>query len=251
MPTFQSEGLNISYEQYGSGEPILLIHGFASNGKVNWVSTGWVAYLAEAGYAPITIDNRGHGESEKLYDKAYYPAREMAKDAKNLIHYLGLGPIPIMGYSMGARICGFLAMDHPELVSSVVLGGLGANIFVGLGNSSEIEDALLAPSLAEVKNPVGRTFRKFAEFTKSDLRALAACMGSSRSPLSRQDVAKILAPTLVAIGDLDDVGGAGAPLAEALPNGKLLELEGLDHMKATGDIKFKSGVVEFLSDLPR
>lgn len=251
MPEFQSEGLTIAYEQYGSGQPILLIHGFASNGKVNWVGTGWIAFLEEAGFAPITIDNRGHGASEKVYDKALYPAEEMAKDAQNLIRHLGLGPIPVMGYSMGARISAFLAIQSPELVSALILGGLGENIFVGLGNASDIEAALLAPSLADVQHPVGRMFRKFAEFTKSDLKALATCMGSSRSPLTRQDVAKILAPTLVAIGELDDVGGAGAPLVAALPNGKLLEIEGRDHMQATGDKKFKSGVVEFLNQLPK
>ena len=63
-----SDDVEIAYEVHGEGEPILLIHGFASNGKVNWGSTGWIELLTRAGRQAIVIDNRGHGKSTKLHD---------------------------------------------------------------------------------------------------------------------------------------------------------------------------------------
>lgn len=67
MPTFTSEGYEIAFSIYGEGPTVLLVHGFASNGKVNWVDTGWVEELVEAGYRVVTIDNRGHGKSQKKF----------------------------------------------------------------------------------------------------------------------------------------------------------------------------------------
>lgn len=251
MGRFVSEGIEIAYESYGSGQPIILVHGFASSGAINWVNTGWVSTLAEAGFAPVTIDNRGHGFSEKLYDPELYPARVMARDVAGLIDHLELnethGPVPIMGYSMGARICAFVSMQNPHKVSTAIFGGLGINMIHGLGGSQDIVEGLLAPKLADVKSPAGRMFRIFAEHTKSDLKALAACMQSSRDPISAEKLSKILLPVLVAVGDQDTIGGSPQELADILPRGEALIIEGRDHMRATGDKKFKSGVVDFLS----
>lgn len=249
MPQFTSDGLEIAYETYGSGTPVLLIHGFASNGKVNWLDTGWVEVLNDAGYQVITIDNRGHGESEKSYDPEVYPARKMARDAAHLIEHLGLGPVPVMGYSMGARISAFLALDFPEHASAVIFGGLGINLVRGMSNSEDIAEALLAPSLADVTHPVGRAFRKFADHTRSDLKALAACVGSSRDKVTEEDVRRIDVPALVVAGSEDDVAGSPEELAALLPQGQAVVIEGRDHMRATGDRKYKQVVLDFLSDL--
>ena len=84
MPKFSSDGVEIAFLDEGAGEPVLLIHGFASNRQVNWVDTGWTGTLLRAGYRVIALDNRGHGESEKLYDEAAYGAAIMAEDARRL-----------------------------------------------------------------------------------------------------------------------------------------------------------------------
>ena len=70
MASFQSDGVEIAYEVAGEGAPVLLIHGFASNARVNWRDTQWIRTLVEAGHRVIAYDNRGHGKSGKLYDKA-------------------------------------------------------------------------------------------------------------------------------------------------------------------------------------
>lgn len=246
VPTFQSEGIEIAYESHGEGPPVILVHGFASNGQVNWLDTGWVETLTDAGYRAITIDNRGHGRSEKLYDAAYYPARTMAHDVVNLIDHLDLGSAVLMGYSMGARISAFAALDAPDKVRAVIFGGLGINMIHGMSDSEEIIEGLLAPSLSDVTHKTARQFRIFADHTGSDRKALAACMASSRAKVSAQDVSRITVPALVAVGSDDDVGGAPEPLAELMPHGEALVIERRDHMRATGDPQFKKGVLAFL-----
>lgn len=246
MPDFISQSVRIAYQTYGEGPPLVLVHGFASNGYVNWVQTGWVQTLTEAGYMAITLDNRGHGESEKPHDPEAYPARTMAHDVINLIDHLGLEHAGLIGYSMGARISAFAALDAPQKVATAVFGGLGINMIKGLTNSNDIIDGLRAPTLDAVKTPAGRQFRIFAEHTKSDLEALAACMASSRVRISAEDVGHIAAPVLVAVGSDDDIGGDPQALADLMPRGEALVIERRDHMRATGDPQFKRGVLSFL-----
>ena len=94
-----------------TGDPVLLIHGFASSVRTNWIEPGWVSLLTGRGFRVVAFDNRGHGESEKLYDRALYSAPLMAEDARRLMDHLGIPRADVMGYSMGARIAAFLALD--------------------------------------------------------------------------------------------------------------------------------------------
>ncbi|MFE1602874.1 alpha/beta fold hydrolase [Methylobacterium sp. ID0610] len=254
MQTFDSAGVPIAYidvaPEGGAGDPVLLIHGFASNHKVNWVSTGWVRTLTEAGYRVIALDNRGHGESGKLYEPDAYASDLMAEDACRLLDHLGLPRADVMGYSMGARITAFLALMRPERVRSALLGGLGIHLVEGRGLPSGISDAMEAPSSAEVTDPVARSFRIFAEQTRSDLHALAACMRGSRQTLSRGEVAQIEVPTLVAVGTTDHIAGSGPALAALIPNARALDIPNRDHNLAVGDKVHKQGVLAFLAERP-
>jgi len=81
------------------GEPILLIHGFASNAATNWVDPLWVRTLTQDGRRVIAIDNRGHGQSEKLYEPERYGAPEMARDSVRLLDHLGIDKVDVLGYS--------------------------------------------------------------------------------------------------------------------------------------------------------
>src|SRR6187200_2678091 len=113
MPRFHHGALEIAYPDEGEGEPIVLVHGFASTKEVNWLQPGWIATLTGAGRRVIALDNRGHGESSKLYELADYHTTRMASDVRALIAHLGLRRADVMGYSMGARIAAFLAFEHP------------------------------------------------------------------------------------------------------------------------------------------
>jgi pimeloyl-ACP methyl ester carboxylesterase len=250
MKRFRHDDVEIAFLDEGEGEPMVLVHGFASNAEVNWVHPGWMTTLTRAGRRAIALDVRGHGASTKLYDPAAYHSAVMAEDVRALIDHLGFERADVMGYSMGARICAFLALAHPQRVRSVVLGGLGSRLVEGVGLPQSIAEALEAPSINDVDDPVGEMFRVFAEQTQSDLKALAACIRGSRQTVTRDDVAQIKAPTLVAVGTRDMIAGSAQELAAMLPNGKALDIPERDHMLSVGDKVYKAGVLDFLARRP-
>jgi pimeloyl-ACP methyl ester carboxylesterase len=250
MPSFDSDGLEIAYVDEGEGDPILLIHGFASNMEVNWIGTGWVQTLTRAGRRVVAFDNRGHGKSDKVYDPGFYTIAAMAGDASRLLDHLGIARADVMGYSMGARIGAVLALQEPERVRSLVLGGVAENLMGVTGQSEQIAAALEAPSAADVMGPMPLMFRTFAERTGGDLKALAACMRSPRTVLTPADLARLTMPVLLAVGSADEVAGSPGRMAELLPSGKVLIIQGRDHNRAVGDKVFKEGVLAFLADRP-
>jgi pimeloyl-ACP methyl ester carboxylesterase len=250
MPSFQHGAVDIAYLDDGEGEPIVLVHGFASTKEVNWVNPGWVATLKGASRRVVALDNRGHGASTKLYEPADYRTELMAADVAALIEHLGLRRADVMGYSMGARIVAFLAQARPDLVRSVILGGLGYHLVDGVGLPESIAEALEAPSLADVADPQGRQFRAFADQTRSDRRALAACIRGSRQTMTREAAAALRLPVLVAVGTRDDVAGSPEALAALIPGAQALPIPDRDHMLAVGDRVFKNAVLEFLKGRP-
>ncbi len=250
MKHFSHDGFDLAFLDRGAGDPVLLIHGFASTHHVNWVVPGWVKTLSDAGYRAIAIDNRGHGLSTKSYEPSDYAPARMAGDAAALLRHLGIERAHVMGYSMGARISAFLALEEPAMVATLVFGGLGSGMVDGVGDWDPIADALLAEDPATVADPRGRAFRAFADQTRSDRRALAACISTSRQELTEADMHRIYQPTLVAVGTRDDIGGSPGMLAAMMPNAEAFAIEGRDHMLAVGDRSFKARVLDFLARHP-
>lgn len=250
MPTFRHGPVEIAFLDEGEGEPIVLVHGFASNKEVNWVATRWVATLTRARRRVIAPDMRGHGASTKFYDPAAYHTLVMADDVRALLDHLGLGWADILGYSMGARIAAFLALGDPERVRSAILGGLGIRLVESAGLPENIAEALEAPSAADVHDPKARVFRDFAEETGSDRAALAACIRGSRQTLTRAEAGRIGVPVLVAVGTKDDVAGSPHELAALIPDAQAVDIPRRDHMRAVGDRVFKQAVLAFLGGRP-
>jgi pimeloyl-ACP methyl ester carboxylesterase len=252
MPTFSSDGVDIAFIDDGprDGAPILLIHGFASNLTTNWVAPLWVKFLTGHGRRVIAMDCRGHGNSAKLYTQDAYGSPLMAEDARRLLDHLSIVRADVMGYSMGARITAFLAMNHPSRVRAAIFGGMGINMVRGLAGTGPIAHALEADSIDDVTNPTARTFRTFAEATKGDLKALAMCIRSARAVISAEMLATIQCPVLVAVGTDDVIGGSATELAAVIPGAQALELAGRDHMRAVGDRTYKAGVEAFLLSRP-
>jgi pimeloyl-ACP methyl ester carboxylesterase len=247
MQSFDSGGVRIAFIDEGEGEPVLLIHGFASNVATNWVDPGWVATLTRAGRRVIAYDNRGHGQSEKLYEPGLYGAPAMAEDGRRLLDHLGIAGADVIGYSMGARIAAFLLLRHDDRVKRAVLAGMGINLVRGMVGTGPLARALEAPSIDDVENETARSFRAFAERTRSDLKALAACMRGPREKITVEQLGAIGVPTLIAVGSEDVIGGSGAALASLIPDAQFLDIAGRDHMKAVGDARLKQGVLDFLT----
>lgn len=244
---------DIEIAWYEAGNPdgiaVLLIHGFASNAHVNWVFPGWFKTLDQAGYRVIALDNRGHGESGKPHDPEAYRPELMAADAAGLLESLKIKSAHVIGYSMGARISAFLSIARPDLVRSVVFGGLGLGMVEGVGDWDPIAEALLAPSIDDVSDERGKMFRAFADQTKSDRQALAACIRAARTLVSREDLARLAMPALVGVGTRDDIAGSAQGLAHLIPHARPLDIPNRDHMLAVGDKVFKAGVLKFFADV--
>src|ERR1700760_659147 len=247
MPSFHHGAVEIAYLDEGEGDPIVLVHGFASSKNVNWGYPTWVSDLKKSGRRVIAFDNRGHGDSSKLYDSAEYEITIMASDIAALMDHLKLDRADVMGYSLGSRMTAVLARSEPHRFRSAIFGGIGIGLIEGGGPGENVVRALEADSLDDVADPVGRTFRAFADQTRSDRKALAACLRGSRRLMTEAEAADIKVPVLIAVGTTDEIAGSAAELGAIIPGAKVLDIPGRDHMRAVGDKVYKSGVLEFLA----
>lgn len=252
MRNFQSGDLRIAFiDEPPAGsdrdEPVLLVHGFASSHAVNWVFPMWVKTLTGDGRRTVALDNRGHGRSDKPYDPARYHTRLMAQDCLRLLDHLHIHRADVMGYSMGARISAFLALEHPDRVRSLTLGGLGVHLVDGVGLPVGIADAMETERPDLLTDPQQKTFRAFADATRSDRRALAACIRGSRQIMPPGDAATIRTPTLICVGTKDDVAGDAHALAAIMPNARAVDIPNRDHNRAVGDRVYKEAVLAFLA----
>ena len=121
--SFDSAGVKIHYSVLGSGEPVILIHGLYSSGRMNWEVPGTAALLAKH-FQVVMLDCRGHGQSGKPEAEGAY-GTNMVEDVVRLMDHLGIQKGRVAGYSMGGMIGMKLTVTHPDRVSRLVLGGMG------------------------------------------------------------------------------------------------------------------------------
>ena len=252
MPTIQSNGLWIRYEQ--EGEPtqptVLLVHGFASSARDNWIETGWTKALREAGRRVVYLDCRGHGRSEKPHDPAAYTLDLMAADVEELLRYANARVVDLFGYSMGARISlHLLTRGKATRVRSAILGGVGERTLGPRRDAAAIADALAAPDASKVENAVARTFREFAESRGNDLLALSAVSRAQPHPLDREALARVQTPVLVVAGTKDALVGSPQALAAAFPHGRAETIPDADHLTAVAHPRFKELVLGYLAGI--
>lgn len=255
MEEFLSEGVAIAYvvfepREQDRNEPIVLIHGFASTHAVNWLFNQWAKTLTEDGRRVVMLDLRGHGRSQKLYDPEAYTFSAMADDTLRLMEHLGMDRADIMGYSMGGRVATQLALSHPERVRALILGGVGANLLAPTALMPGMAEAMEAADIQDVDDHSLKIFRGFAESTRSDLKALAACARGLKPSFGPQDLARVEAPTLICAGTRDDVAGDPHPLGNLFRQADVIDIPGRDHNRAVGDRVFKQAVLEFLAARP-
>ena len=251
MASFDSNGVRIHYEDRGSGDPAILVHGFASRAEHNWGITGWYKTLT-AHYRVIALDCRGHGQSDKPHDVKAYGGTAMEDNVIRLMDHLVLERVLLMGYSMGGRISMGLLARRPERFHAVVLGGIGAGAGVADPAARKpIVAALLADDKSQVTDERARLFREFAEANKNDLKALAACMAADREPIAPSQFTRNTVPVLVVVGTKDDLVGKPEDLTIMIPRAQLLKLEGRDHLNAPGDKAYHQAVLKFFEGAPR
>jgi pimeloyl-ACP methyl ester carboxylesterase len=244
------DGVGLEVEVRGAGPPVVLVHGFASDRRINWAQTGWLEVLAGAGRQAIAPDCRGHGGSDKPRDPAAYSIERMADDVLCVLDALAVGRADLVGYSMGAMIVLNLLLRRPERVRAVVLGGIGDAALAGGPNERalRIARALEAPDAAALAGAEERAFRRFAERPGSDLLALAACMRGARPPVSDEELARIRTPVLIALAENDTTAGPARRLPAAIPGARFLPLPGRDHLNAVSAPRFKAAALAWLTE---
>lgn len=249
MPEFDNNGVKINYIDEGSGEPVVLVHGFASNLQGNWRGPGVVDALVQAGHRVVALDCRGHGRSAKPHDPDAYTGSKMADDVIALMDHLGIASADIAGYSMGGFITASLIVRHPERFRRAILAGVGDGILGGRlprERSQSIADALEAEDPSSATTETARGFRVFAERTGNDLGALAAMQRSSRGGFDASKLAETRLPVMVLIGEGDDLVGPADKLAATIPNAKFMRISG-DHLTAVINPAFKQEIAAFLA----
>jgi len=221
--------------------PVVLLHGFATSSARTWGDNGWLDLLADAGRPTVPIDLLGHGSAEKPHDPAAYADLE-GWVAERLP--AGDGPVDAVGFSLGARLLLGLAADRPGRFRRIVTLGVGRNVFESSGT-----DAILraVESGADPENPAAAYFARLAGHPDADRTALAALLKAPVRLLTTDDCARVTAPALVVIG-ARDFAGPGEPLAEALPDARLVVLPGADHFSTPKDFGAIDATLRFLED---
>lgn len=247
MERFSSfDGTAIAYDEAGRGSPVVLVHGFAASGDINWVQPGVVDAVAGSGRRAIWLDCRGHGASDKPHEPSAYAGDAMARDVSALLDHLGIEQFDLVGYSMGSAISIRVALGD-QRVRSVVLGGAGAGgaRIARPTDRGPVLDGLLADDPTSIGDATGRQFRAFAESTGADRLALAAVI---RAGMSDATPASIAVPALVLIGADDRLVGSAPELASQIPGARLVTVGG-DHLSAVGQPEFREAIVDFLDEV--
>ena len=244
---FDSDGVRLHYELHGpeNGRPLIAVHGFASDYRLNWVGTRWQETLTNVGFRIIGLDSRGHGFSEKPHDEAAYSVEIMAGDVLRLLDHLDVATPAYLGYSMGSRIGLEVVMQSPRRVTRAVLGGIGT-----AGAVDRAEKIAYALRVGEpTDDPVAETFYKFASARPTnDLQALAACIVGLKPVSDPGRLAKIQTPILFVVGDRDTIALGAPELIELIPTARLVTIPDRDHMSAVPAREFKRAALEFLAD---
>ena len=240
---FDSGGMRIRYVERGSGEPVLLIHGYTQSIEKNWIEPGVFNNLAKDHHV-IAFDLRGHGKSDKPHDPANYGG-ETVRDAIRLLDHLGIRRAHVVGYSLGAIVTARLAVtDADRLITATFGGHAGYRNWrpefdeSAKRNATELESEIPFRGLVISMTPPDEPRRTEEEIrTRSaalaavnDVQALAAYQrGGSKELNSTDDEVKaIKVPLLGVVGSLDNTKSMTL-LQSLLPSLKVVIIDGATH----------------------
>ncbi len=248
---FSSEGIQIYYETFGIGKPIILIHGWGSDLKQSWVESGWVKIIQSIRMV-IAMDCRGHGQSEKPHDQKVYSYSSMSQDVLNLLDHLNLAKADIFGYSMGAFMAVYLLGHHRERFTSMILGGIGDETEESK-DARFIADALRAKENSQITNLIGRAYREYVDSNSNNDREALALSALQMWPegypvqLGGVDLANVDIPVIIINGEYDyPYVKSDKKLKDAIAGSQLVRIANKNHLNVVVDQLFKEEVLEFL-----
>lgn len=227
----------------------VVVHGFASSTRDNWVSTGWVRDLLRAGYRVLGLDQRGHGLSDKPHESAAYALSELARDVESVMDAHLIDDAFYVGYSLGARVGWEVLRDIPGRVQRAVLGGVPDGVPLARLDLDQVR------ALIEQGTPVtDAVTQNYIALTQrvpgNDLRALWAIAQGLRSSGSADPDPHTAPPqpVLFATGSLDAIIEGSRALAGAAPQGRFIEIPDRHHFNAPGSRVFRAEAIAFLGE---
>lgn len=226
---------------------VLCVHGFASSCRDNWVSTGWVRDLTNAGFRVLGVDQRGHGASGKPHEATAFSMDAFVGDLVTVLDTFLLDTVLYAGYSLGARVGWQVAVQVPDRVERAVLGGIPDGR--PLARLQIDQASAYAEHGTPVEDPVTRNYVTLAErVAGNDLRSLVALAEGMRLGDADPDPEHPpLQPILFATGSEDAILERSKGLSDATPNGTFVELPGRHHFNAPGSRVFRQAAVEFFT----
>ncbi len=259
MAFFEHDGCSLHYEDYGQGAPLLLLHGLGSSG-LDWEYQ--VPAFRAAGYRVITLDLRGHGRSDKPRER--YSMRMFSADVEALIDHLHLGPVHLVGLSMGAMVGFQLAVDQPHLLKSLCIVNSGPQVKVRGAN--DVWQWFKRWSLARVMSmqtlgqALGKLLfpqpgqadlrRKIAErWARNDKRAYLASFDAIVGWGVQERLSRITCPVLVISADRDYTPVAvKQAYVKLMPDARLVVIDHSRHATPLDQPEaFNRTVLEFIA----
>lgn len=223
------DGADLVWHETGEGQALVLLHGYFSDARTNWIKFGHASTLAAAGFRVIMLDLRAHGESAKPHDRAAYSKDVLADDGFALIAHLGLTDYDLGGYSLGGRTVARMltrgATPRRAIISGMGLTGLTntqarvahfAKVFAGLGTHPQGSPEWMAEA--------------FLKSSGGDPVALEHLLYTSVDT-SPEALSALRLPLGIICGADDHDNGSAAALAELVPCAQLITVPG-NHMSA-------------------
>jgi pimeloyl-ACP methyl ester carboxylesterase len=239
------DGIELAYRELGVGRPIVLIHGYFSTATVNWLRYGHAPRVAARGYRVIMPDLRGHGESAKPHDPAFYPPDILADDGFALLEHLELTDYDLGGYSLGARTT-VRMLARGATPARAIVAGMGLEGITNTGERGGYFRNILT-NLGSFKPGSSEWLSEaFLKTVGGDPVALLNVLGTFVDT-APEALARLKTPTLVLDGSEDQDNGSGRALAAALPHGRYAEVAG-NHMSAVTKPELGAALAEFLGD---
>jgi pimeloyl-ACP methyl ester carboxylesterase len=170
MPTRMINGIRLNYDEYGTGDPVVLIAGTGAPGRT-W-RAHQVPALTRAGFRTITVDNRGVPPTDTCDEG--FTLDDMVADTVGLIESLEIGPCRIVGFSMGAMVVQETLLARPDLAKQAVLMATRGrtDALSGAESAAELELFDLGVKLPSRYEAVTQVMRGFSRRTLRDERAV-------------------------------------------------------------------------------
>jgi non-heme chloroperoxidase len=267
-----SGSIDLYYEDHGSGDPVVLIHGWPLSGR-SWEKQ--VPVLVEAGYRVITYDRRGFGESSQPFGGYDYDT--FAADLNALLTHLDLRNVTLVGFSMGGgEVARYIGRYGTDRVAKAVLAAAvppylyqsDDNPEGGLDDATiqQFQDGVRTDRIAFldgfttdffaagdrydlISEPSRVYHREIAEFASP--KGTLDCIAAFSYTDFRDDLTKIDVPTLVIHGDSDAIVPfevSGSRSHEMIDDSSLALIEGAPHgCNATHAEQFNRALLDFLA----